>query len=93
VVRSYVLIISLFLFGCISKDQPEIISKDIFVQILLDYENTKFSNHDTSSREDLSIICAKYGTSLQSYDITLIEYLENPEEMLIILNELKDSIL
>ena len=92
-VRSYVLIISLFLFGCISKDQPEIISNDIFVQILLDYENTKFSNHDTSIRDVLSRICAKHSISLQSYDETMDMYLENPEEMLIILNELKDSIL
>jgi len=93
VVKNYVLIISIFIFGCAPKNKTEIISKDIFFQILLDYENIQPLSQDTSSSLVLSRICSKYGETLESYDLTMNRYLDKPEEMLLILNELKDSVL
>ena len=92
VVKNYVLIISIFFFGCVSRNQKEIIPKDTFIQILLYYENTIVVNQDTSIRFKLSHVCSQYGETLDSYDITMDHYLDNPDEMLLILNAVKDSI-
>ena len=101
--RNWVLIINLFIIGCVSESSnyiDDLISRDSFKSILIDIEKQQeWSKLETDSLQNinedsllLKSILVNYNVSVSTYEKTLLFYIDRPEEMLRLLHEVKDSL-
>jgi len=102
-VKSWIFIISILLLGCVnishSKD-PALLSRDIFRSILIDCEKYQISQIDTMksdgfSKDSLILenVLNNYNCSTEQYYKTLSFYMDQPDTMLVIFKEVKDSVI
>ena len=101
--RNWILIISLFVIGCVSESSnymDDLIPRDAFKSILIDIEKKQdWSKPEIDSSQSihqdsllLTSILINYNLSVSKYEKTLVFYLDRPEEMLQLLHEVKDSL-
>jgi hypothetical protein len=101
--RNWILIISLFIVGCFGKSSnhiDDLIPRDSFKGILIDVEKQQeWSKLEIDSLKQinqdsllLNSILVNYNLSVSTYEKTLLFYIDRPEEMLRLLNEVKDSL-
>ena len=100
--KNWFLIISILFLGCgtnnLSGDK-DLINRDVFKSILVDCEKYPASYIDTikvdgllSDSLILDIVLKNYNCSKESYYKTLSFYMDAPDTMLVILNDVKDSL-
>lgn len=102
-VKNWIFIISFLFLGCYNsgvKNVDELIPRDDFKRILIDIENTQsilnskidMINYNHQDSLFISEILKDYNYSISSYETTLFFYIDQPEKMLEILEEVKDSL-
>ncbi len=95
-VRSWILIISLCILGCQSNEKPkDILSKDVVKSILIDIQylqslDTVINNSDTLAL--LNQVLLKHNIKKEIYEKTLLFYLNHPEDIVDIVNDVRDSL-
>tara|TARA_Y100000994_G_C15625841_1_gene415007 strand:+ start:492 stop:770 length:279 start_codon:yes stop_codon:yes gene_type:complete len=87
-------------FGKSSNHIDDLIPRDSFKSILIDIEKQQeWSKPEIDSLKQinqdsllLNSILVNYNLSVSTYEKTLLFYIDRPEEMLRLLNEVKDSL-
>ena len=94
--RNWILIISLCTLGCQSNEkQKDILTKDVVKSILIDIQylqslDTVINNSDTLAL--LNQVLLKHNIKKEIYEKTLLFYLNHPEDIVDIVNEVRDSL-
>ena len=98
--KNWLLIISLLLISCVNWKSKEIefISKKDFAHILIDIDNAtpvlskELVNNNNPDSVLLTQVLANYNYSYELYKQTLMFYIEDPEDMIEILKQVRDSL-
>jgi len=91
-VKNWILIISIFLIGCLTNQSTEsLIPRGQFKEILIDIHKMKLNHLDSISI--LDSVLANHNISYDLYKNSLLFYSEEPSTMLDILYEVEDSLL
>ena len=91
-VKNWILIISIFLVGCLTNKSTEsLIPRGQFKEILIDIHKMELNHLDSISI--LDSVLANHNISYDLYKNTISFYSEEPSTMLDILYEVEDSLL
>tara|TARA_B100001741_G_C16082678_1_gene382871 strand:- start:90 stop:404 length:315 start_codon:yes stop_codon:yes gene_type:complete len=102
-VKSWVFIINILLLGCVNNNfskEPALLNRDVFTSILIDCEKYQISQIDTIKSNSLlsdslilENILTNYNCSSEQYYKTLSFYMDHPDTMLVLFNEVKRSVI
>jgi len=91
-VKNWILIISIFLVGCLTNKSTEsLIPINQFKEILIDIHKMELNHLDSISI--LDSLLANHNLSYELYKNTILFYYEEPSTMLDILYKVEDSVL
>ena len=93
-VKNWLLIISLFFFGCTQNQvYQDLIPREKFKKILIDIDNyhTNLTPNQTTqdSMSVLKNVLHQHGVSDTIYQKTLLFYIKNPQDMLSLIKEVE----
>ena len=98
-VKHFLLITSIFIISCSNNSNSiDLIPRESFKNILIDIETSNIDVHSDKMQninQDsllLDSILFEHKTTVEMYDQTLLFYINHPQEMRILLQEIKDSL-